>query len=111
MTAGKYDFILEQGTSVNFSMSILQSDGITPLSLTGYTFKGQIRKNNAGSLETSFTIIVTDVLAGKVQVSLTPTQSALLEDQFYFYDIIGTVGSDVTRFIEGKISVNRRITS
>tara|TARA_R100000278_G_scaffold93569_1_gene71421 strand:+ start:402 stop:782 length:381 start_codon:yes stop_codon:yes gene_type:complete len=79
--------------------------------LTGFTGTCKMQRTlNLGSL-TEFTISFPDRLEGKVSISLNDTQTALIEEGKYFYELMLTDPNDVTeRVIEGIVIVKHPVT-
>lgn len=109
--------------------TLLDSENIFPINLTGATFKGAIKDSldpGAALLET-FTITVIDAASGVVAVSLSKTQTANLttkasktRDKYNprlrfvgYYDIIMTKTSSNTNFrvLEGKVFISDGVTN
>lgn len=109
--------------------TLLDSENIFPINLTGATFKGAIKDSldpGAALLET-FTITVIDAASGVVAVSLSKTQTANLttkasktRDKYNprlrfvgYYDIIMTKTSSNTNFrvLEGKVYISDGVTT
>lgn len=109
--------------------TLLDSENIVPINLTGATFKGAIKDSldpGAALLET-FTITVIDAASGVVAVSLSKTQTANLttkasktRDKYNprlrfvgYYDIIMTKTSSNTNFrvLEGKVYISDGVTT
>jgi len=79
--------------------------------LTGFSATCKMQRTlNLGSL-TEFTISFPDRLEGKVSISLNDTQTALIEEGKYFYELMLTDPNDVTeRVIEGIVIVKHPVT-
>jgi hypothetical protein len=57
----------------------------------------------------TFTVTI-DALNGEVTLSLTATQTAALTAGRYVYDVELTIGSTVSRVIEGIVTVTPEVT-
>lgn len=109
--------------------TLLDSENIVPINLTGFTFKGAIKDSldpEAVLLET-FTITIIDAANGVVGISLSKTQTANLttkaskiRDKYNprlrfagYYDIIMTKTSNNTNFrvLEGKVYISDGVTT
>ena len=79
--------------------------------LTGFTGTCKMQRTlNLGSL-TSFTLAFTNRTLGKVRISLTSTQTAILPDGKYFYELMLTDPNGVVeRVIEGIVIVKHPVT-
>ncbi|AGE60395.1 L-shaped tail fiber protein assembly [Pelagibacter phage HTVC008M] len=106
------NLLIEQGA--NFSSTItLFNDDDTVFNLTDYTAAGQIRKSySSSSASATFSIAFSaDRSAGQITLSLTPTQTAALEEGRYVYDIeVTSSDSVVTRVIQGTVTVSPNVT-
>ena len=79
--------------------------------LTDFTGTCKMQRTlNLGSL-TSFTLAFTNRIRGKIRISLTDDQTALIEEGKYFYELMLTDPNDVTeRVIEGIVIVKHPVT-
>ena len=79
--------------------------------LTGFTGTCRMQRTlNLGSL-TAFTVTFTNRTLGKVRISLTNTQSALIAEGKYFYELVLTDSNDISeRVIEGVVIVKHPVT-
>ena len=79
--------------------------------LTGFTGTCKMQRTlNLGSL-TAFNLTFPDRLEGKVSISLNDTQTALIEEGKYFYELMLTDSNNVTeRVIEGIVIVKHPVT-
>ena len=79
--------------------------------LTGFTGTCRMQRTlNLGEL-TALTVSFTNRTLGKVRISLTNTQTALIEEGKYFYELMLTdPDSVVERVIEGVVIVKHPVT-
>ena len=79
--------------------------------LTGFTGTCRMQRTlNLGSL-TAFTVTFTNRTLGKVIISLTNTQTALIAEGKYFYELVLTDSNDISeRVIEGVVIVKHPVT-
>ena len=79
--------------------------------LTDFTVTCKMQRTlNLGSL-TSFTLAFTNRIRGKIRISLTDDQTAVIEEGKYFYELMLTDPNDVTeRVIEGVVIVKHPVT-
>ena len=79
--------------------------------LTDFTGTCRMQRTlNLGSL-TSFTLAFTNRIRGKIRISLTDDQTAVIEEGKYFYELMLTDPNDVTeRVIEGIVIVKHPVT-
>ena len=79
--------------------------------LTGFTGTCKMQRTlNLGSL-TAFNLAFTNRTLGKVRISLTNTQTALIAEGKYFYELVLTASNDISeRVIEGVVIVKHPVT-
>ena len=79
--------------------------------LTGFTGTCRMQRTlNLGEL-TALTVSFTNRALGKVRISITNTQTALIEEGKYFYELMLTdPDSVVERVIEGVVIVKQPVT-
>jgi hypothetical protein len=99
---------LDQG--VTFSEYIYYLDVKTPISLSGYNVRSQMRRSYYSANAISFTTSVTDASNGAVQLSLESNITANLIPGRYVYDVEGYTGNIVIRISEGIVTVNPGVT-
>ena len=105
---------IDQGASFSSAVTVKNADG-TGFNLTGYTAaaKMALGYNSTRTRTTMTTTIAGDPTTGVVTLSLTPTQTAALDAPArYVFDveITQTSSGDVTRVIEGIISIRPQVT-
>ena len=100
---------ITQGATFDAFFEYKDQDGV-PISLVGYTAKGQVRKkeDETSDLYATFTIVV-DGAAGTLSVSLTPTQTQAIPKTGY-YDIFLLSGSARYLFLQGPAILDPRVT-
>ena len=128
MQAGVYDIHIDQGA--NWSLSLTWKDDTgTPINLTGYTARMQIRKSyEASDTKLSLTSagggIVLGGVAGTIVISATKTQTSDIaldylslfwnddkQAQRMVYDIeVETSGGTATRLLQGAAFVYPEVT-
>jgi hypothetical protein len=120
MSAASLDIIVEQGTT--FKREVTLSDGMTPLDLSSWTLRGQIRKKysdtdivasftfekNTPSTDGVFRFILSDTITSSIQVD--PASSVSKKTTKYVYDIEADTGSEIIRLLEGICSVSPEVT-
>jgi len=106
--ATKANIVIDQGTDFNTSID-LSDDAGNPLDLSGYTAKSQIRRWYTSTTATDFSVQIT---GGTVMLSMNAATSANLTAQRYVYDLIlvSNASNNVTRVVEGYVTVNPRVT-
>jgi hypothetical protein len=133
MAAGKYSFTIEQGATLDFEIQYKDSTS-TPIGLSGYTGKMQIRSGYSGSGTTylTFTSSLGDTYtktSGSVFLSFSGSNlstipasgsigvyagwaatDALTFTDTAYYDLEITSGSMRIRLLEGQVKLDRQVT-
>jgi hypothetical protein len=120
MPAGKYTFIIEQGTTHEFTIVKKDSNG-DAVDLTGYTARMQIRPDFADLTTTVYTTVSSSIAGDGTGLYITPESgsidvliSAQVTEGFDFdtgfYDLELYSGSIVERLLQGKVKINREVT-
>jgi hypothetical protein len=100
---------IDQGSSFSSTVSVEDQAGLT-FNLTSYTARGQLRKSYSSTTYTPFTVAIPSPATGKIEISLSSTQTAALKPGRYVYDVEIVQGSLVNRVVEGQIEVTPRVT-
>ena len=114
MTAGIYNTTIDQGSVLSVVLVYTDSNN-TPVNLTGYTAAMQLRQNyNSDVADLTLTTAnggITIVGAtGTITINATATQTGLLDPGFYVYDLELTSGSNISRLIQGQLTVAEQVT-
>ena len=112
---GRLDMSCYQGASFDYTLT--WQTGGTPVNLSGYSARMQVRDGFDGGSAivnlTSGTGITLGGTAGTIVVALTPTQTAAIDatpSGQYVYDLELVSGSTVTRLVEGLFTVSPEVT-
>ncbi len=118
MSAGIYDFYIEQGATFQKIISWKDSNG-DPIDLTGFTARMQFRSQISSDtvLMTATTengkIVLGNGL-GTVTITLSATETADFDFACAVYDLelqsSPLNGSIVTRLLEGSVNVSKEVT-
>ena len=110
MSAGTYNFTIEQGTT--FSRVLTLQENSSAMNLTGYSVASQMRStHDSSTVVATFTGSVTNASSGQITLSLTNSQTSAIEEAIYVYDVEITSGAGaVTRILEGNITVTPEVT-
>ena len=111
--AARANYIIDQGANFSSTVTVKDSQGVA-LNLTGYTASANMALGHASTrTRTALTIeFASDRTTGEITISLTPTQTAALEEGRYVYDVEVTKTDDstVTRVIQGIVTVSPNAT-
>ena len=114
MAATTYDITIEQGAT--FSLVITYKDNDTPVSLTGYTARMQVRATLESAstlveLTTANNRIALGGAAGTITLTISATDTAALTSGRGVYDLELVSGSGiVTRLLQGVATISRNVT-
>ena len=110
MSAGTYNFTIEQGTT--FSRVLTLQENGSAMNLTGYSVASQMRStHDSSSIVATFSGSVTNASSGQLTLSLTNSQTSAIDEAIYVYDVEITSGAGaVTRILEGNIIVTPEVT-
>jgi len=111
MAAGKHNFTLEQGAT--FDRQITVQENNQALNLTGYSVRMQMRStHDSSTIALTFTTTVASpATEGKINLIATATDTAAIEEGIYVYDLeIESSGGNVTRLLEGQVTVSPEVT-
>jgi hypothetical protein len=107
--AGYYDFFVERGTT--FKRTLGWRVGGLPVDVTGFTARLELRRTLAQPTP-DYTLtsdpgggIVMGKADGRIDVTTTPEWSSAMKSAIYFYWLDINTGSEVTRLIEGRVTV------
>ena len=115
MSAVIYDFYVEQGATYQLDITWKQPDG-TPVNLTGYTARMQIRKTVKStdpliSLTTTNGRITLGGAQGTVTLEIAAEDTADFTTFCGVYDLeVEASDGTVTRLLEGQVEISREVT-
>jgi hypothetical protein len=127
MAAGKYSFIIEQGTTINFEIQYKDSNN-DPVNLTGYSGKMQLKSSYADNSPTIYLTLSssrnidgtglnfsgsnnsTPPTSGSIGIYISAASSSLLTFNSAYYDLEISSGSAVTRLLEGQVKLSQEVT-
>ena len=110
MSAGTYNFILEQGATFNRILTLKENNAV--MNLTGYSVASKMRStHDSSTVVGTFTCTISDASAGQITMQMTNSTTAAIEEGIYVYDLeITNSAGTVTRIMEGNINVNPEVT-
>lgn len=132
MAAGIYNFIIEQGTTVNFRIDYKDSNN-NPVDLTGYDARMQIRDSPKGSvLYANLTTTIDScgtgldltpeidgvgqpLTSGSIGIVISAASSSAFTFNQAYYDLeifTTAIGGceTVTRILQGKVKLSKEVT-
>jgi hypothetical protein len=107
--ATKANLVIDQGSTYSTDLSLIDENE-DAIYLGGYTANSQIRKwYSSTNASASFTTSI-NVESGVLTLSLTANQTSNLVAGRYVYDVELSAGSEVSRILEGTITVTPQVT-
>lgn len=107
--ATKANLVIDQGSTFSTDLTLTDENG-DPLTLDGYTANSQIRKWYTSSNAAATFATSVNTQSGVITLSLTATQSSNLVAGRYVYDVEISSGSEVSRIVEGIVTVTPQVT-
>ena len=110
MSAGTYNFILEQGATFNRILTV-QENG-SAMDLTGYSVASKFRStHDSSTVVGTFTCTISNASGGVITMTMTNSTTGAIEEGIYVYDVeIASGVGVVTRLMEGTVTVNPEVT-
>lgn len=125
MAAGKYSFVIEQGSTVDFEIQYKDASN-SPINLTGYSGKMQLRSSvdSADVIITLSSSLASDGTglnfngsngttppsSGSIGIFISAASSSLFTFTNAVYDLEIVTGSRVTRILEGNVRLSKEVT-
>ena len=107
--ATKANLVIDQGAT--FSTDLTLTDDIGDLLiLSGYSANSQIRKLYTSSSPSATFETQINVQSSVITLSLTASQTSNLVAGRYVYDVELSLGSEVSRIVEGIVTVTPQVT-
>lgn len=112
-TAGIYNGVIDQGATWTLNIVYYDYNNV-PVNLTGYTARLQLRSKYDSTavltLSTGSGITITGP-TGEIAIVGTAVQTELIPAGIYVYDLELTSGSEITRLIQGQMTVRAQVTA
>ena len=110
MSAGTYNFILEQGATFSRILTLKENNAV--MDLTGYSVASKMRStHDSSTVVGTFTCTISNASGGIITMSMPASTTAAIEEAIYVYDIEITSGAGVvTRLMQGTVTVNPEVT-
>ena len=108
---------VKQGSTLSYRLEFKSNN--LPVDMSGITFSGQIRKTALSStVQASWSFDTTDASQGVIIATLSGTDTAGLttgesinnENSQFWYDMRYTASSEHVYFLEGPLTLIRRVT-
>ena len=111
MSAGSFDLTIEQYTTFTLDLTITEGEGdnVTPMDLTPYTPRLQVREILLACNPENGRILVDQPTSGVIQITLTAEDTSHLSWSEGVYDLL-LVGPDTHRLLEGSVTVRPGVT-
>lgn len=117
MTAGKYDFLIEQGSVIDKTF-YYKDENNNAIDLTGYTAKMMLKEEYTDTtplliLQTSDSTIVIDGALGKITLDVDASTTAALDFETAYYDLElypAGVENDAFKVVYGTITLRKEVT-
>lgn len=107
--ATKANLVIDQGSTFSADLNLTDENG-EPLDLGGYTANSQIRKWYTSANPAA--VFTTDIHTNNavITLSLTADQTSNLVAGRYVYDVELNDGAEVSRIVEGIVTVTPQVT-
>lgn len=127
MAAGKYSFTIEQGSTLDFEIQYKDPNNL-PINLTGYSGKMQIRSNFADNTPVTYITLSSSLAAdgtglnfsgsngttspksGSIGIYISAASSSAFTFHTARYDLELYTGAEVTRILEGQVTLSKEVT-
>lgn len=101
---------IDQGSDFSAIVTLKNQDG-TPINLTGFTLKSQLRKSYQSSSAVDFNVSIYNASEGKIKMQLPASSSSGLIAGRYLYDVeITSPTNERKRALEGIVVLTPEIT-
>ncbi len=107
--ATKSNLVIDQGSTFSAELNLTDENG-DPLVLDGYTANSQIRKWYTSSTVAATFATSINVASAVITLGLTANQTSNLVAGRYVYDVELNDGSEVSRIVEGIVTVTPQVT-
>ena len=110
MSAGTYNFIIDQGAT--FTRQLTVKENGSAMNLTGYSVASLMRStHDSSTVVGTFACTISNASGGIITMSMTASATGAIEEAIYVYDLeIASGSGTVTRLLEGEVTVNPEVT-
>ena len=106
--ATKANLLIDQGSTFTTDINLTDDNG-DPISLVGYSANSEIKKWYTSRKSIPFTTYI-NVESGTITLSLDANTTSCLTSGRYVYDVIINNGNNISRIVEGIITVDPAVT-
>lgn len=107
--ATKANLVIDQGSTFSTDLTLSDENG-DPLYLNGYNANSQVRKwYSSVNAAATFTTFI-NVESAVITLTLTANQTSNLVAGRYVYDVEINSGAEVSRIVEGIVTVTPQVT-
>lgn len=107
--ATKANLVIDQGSTFSTDLTLTDENG-DPLILDGYTANSQVRKwYTSSNASATFTTSI-NTTSAVITLTLTANQTSNLVSGRYVYDVEISSGGEVSRIVEGIVTVTPQVT-
>jgi hypothetical protein len=107
--ATKANLVIDQGSTFATDLTLTDENGDV-MNLNGYTANSQIRKWYTSSNPAAVFGTSINLASGVITLTLSTNETSNLVAGRYVYDVEITDGSDVSRIVEGIVTVTPQVT-
>jgi len=111
MASAVSNLLIYQGSDFIIDFTV-ENDNGTDFNLTGYTVACLIKKHYTSSTSQTVTAaVLSPATSGRIQLSLTNSQTAAMKSGRFVYDVVITSSTGLkSRVLEGSVSVLEGVT-
>lgn len=104
-----FDLTVWEGKSFLIEVQYCEPDGETPIPLTGYTVRGQIREYSGGPLCVEFDATVIDDTEARIWLALIPSDTRkIIKGAVYDVELVS--GDAVIGLLHGNVKLISEVT-
>jgi hypothetical protein len=104
----KTNLVVDQGANFIYNVYLIDEDG-NIFDISDYTANAQIRRTYTSTSNVAITTSITGA-SGLISLSMNAATTSLLTQTRYVYDLELTDGANVSRILEGFVTVNPGVT-
>jgi hypothetical protein len=113
MAATPINFNIDAGSDFSAELTLTDDNGL-PINLTSFSITAKYSKSYTNASKITINTFIINAVAGRIKISLTAAQTALMTSPRYVYDVMITapinLGGLKTRVIEGLLYVSQGVT-